>query len=280
MRFVFALVLLVGVGLAGFAVYMAQGYLAKTSRERDALMAERALAKPLIQVYAVTTPKKYGERITKEDVVKILWQKDSVPEGAFLEEEALFPVGAEPRVVLRQMEQFEPILAVKVTEPGEDAGLTSRLGKGFRAFTISVDVSSGVSGFLRPGDKVDVYWTGRAFGRGVTRLIEASVPIIAVDQVSDSARSGPQIARTVTVQVSRQQVAALAQAQSTGRLSLSLVGTDDDATEEVVEVDQNTLLDFQEPVQVQAPAPKRVCYARVRRGAEVVNGPVIPCPDE
>lgn len=280
MRFVFALVLLLGVGLAGFAVYMAQGYLAKTSRERDALMAERALAKPLIQIYALTTPKRYGEPISKEDVVKILWQKDSVPEGAFLEEEALFPVGAEPRVVLREMAKFEPVLATKVTEPGEDAGLTSRLEKGTRAFAISVDVSSGVSGFLRPGDRVDVYWTGRAFGREVTRLIESAVPLIAVDQISDNDRTGPLIARTVTVQVSQQQVAALAQAQSTGRLSLSLVGANDDTTEEVVQVDQNTLLDFQEPVQVQAPAPKRVCYARVRRGAEVVNGPEIPCPDE
>lgn len=218
MRIVFALVLFMGIGLAGFAVYLTQGYLAKTSRERDALMAERALQKPLIQLYALNKVKRYGEPITKEDVVLLVWQEDSVPEGAFLEEEQLFSDGEKPRIVLRQMEQFEPILAVKVTEPGEDAGLTSRLEKGTRAFAISVDVSSGVSGFLRPGDRVDVYWTGRAFGREVTRLIEASVPLIAVDQISDAERTGPAIARTVTVQATRQQVAALAQAQSTGQI--------------------------------------------------------------
>lgn len=99
---------------------------------------------------------------------------------------ALFPETTdEPRVVLRPIEKDELILAVKVTKPGEDAGLTSRLAPGMRAFAINVDVSSGVSGFLRPGDRVDVYWTGRVGQHGsrteVTKLIEASVALIAVD---------------------------------------------------------------------------------------------------
>ena len=58
------------------------------------------------------------------------------------------------------MEINEPILKIKVTEPGQDAGVSSRLERGMRAFAISVNVTSGVSGLLRPGDRVDVYWTG------------------------------------------------------------------------------------------------------------------------
>lgn len=275
MRMVFALVLLCGVGLAGFAVYMAQGYMARMSAERDMLLAAQRAAPPTVEVFVVTEPRLYGETLSKEQVKKVIWQKDSLPEGAFTEEAALFPEGEPDRFVIRQMEAFEPILAVKVTEPGEDAGITSRLEKGKRAFAISVDVSSGVSGFLRPGDRVDIYWTGRSFDREVTKLIEAGVRLIAVDQTSDTGRTSPVIARTVTVEASPQQVAALAQAQSSGRLSLSLVGAEDETVAEVIQVDQRSLLGIVEAAPEEV-IEERVCTTKVRRGAEVIEQP-IPC---
>jgi hypothetical protein len=107
MRLVFGLVLIIGVGLAGFAVYMAQGFISQMTAERDMLLAARAKAKPTVEIYAVTTPKAYGETLSKEDVTKIIWQEDSVPEGAFMKEEELFPEGKDARYVLRQMETFE-----------------------------------------------------------------------------------------------------------------------------------------------------------------------------
>ena len=285
MRVVFAMVLLVGVGLAGFAVYMAQGFIQQMTAERDMLLAARAQAKPTVEIYAVTEAKDYGEMITPEHVTRILWQEDSLPEGYFSEPMDLFPKGKEQeRIVLRRMEAFEPILAVKVTGPGEDAGITNRLGKGMRAFAISVDVASGVSGFLRPSDRVDVYWTGRARENEITKLIETSIKIIAVDQVSDSGRSAPMVARTVTVEVSPQQVAALAQAATTGRLSLSLVGAEDDSIASVEDVDQRLLLGLVDEPVAETPAapvaavePKR-CTMKMRRGGAVVFQE-IPCSD-
>lgn len=273
MRIVFALVLVVGIGLAGFAVYMAQGFIQQMTAERDMLLAARAAAKPTIEVFAVKTDKAYGDTLTPEDVTRILWQEDSQPEGLFTTPEDLFPEGApRERVVLRHMQAFEPILATRVTEPGEDAGLTNRLGKGMRAFAISVDLRSGVSGFLRPGDRVDVYWTGAAQDREITKLIETSITLIAVDQEADTSRSAPLVARTVTVAVTPQQVAALAQAQTTGRLSLSLVGAQDDTIAMVEDVDQRRLLGLAEdtplPQAPMAQAPS-LCTTKVRRGGTV-----------
>ncbi len=160
MRLVFGLVLIVGLALAGFAVYMAQGFISQTQAELERERATLAKLGPLAEVFIVTKPFAYGDALTEKDVRVIPWPKSAMPEGAFIDKAALFPEGAKPRLVLRQMEAFEPILASKVTEPGEDAGITTRLAKGMRAFAISVDVSSGVSGFLRPDDTVDVYWTG------------------------------------------------------------------------------------------------------------------------
>ena len=180
------------------------------------------------------------------------------------------------------MEKDEAILSIKVTGPGEEAGLTSRLERGMRAFAIKVDVASGVSGFLRPGDRVDVYWTGQV-GRelssdsgDVTKLIEAGVKLIAIDQSATGDLDGAVIAQTVTVAVKPAQVAALAQAQSTGRLALSLVGADDDTVAGAIEIDQRTLLGIETKEAAAEVKAAEVCTIKTRRGAEVVEIP-IPC---
>jgi pilus assembly protein CpaB len=210
----------------------------------------------------------------------VRWPVDAMPAGVFTDMAALFPEGTEePRLIVRPMEANEALLKIKITEPGEDIGLTTRLEKGMRAFAIRVDVASGVSGFLRPGDKVDVYWTGpivTANGReDVTQLIQSAVRLIAVDQIDDQI-NGARIARTVTVEAKPEQVAALAQAQSTGNLSLSLVGAGDDTELDEIQVNQVSLLGLTQAAPVAEAPAERVCTIRTRRGAEVVTIP-IPC---
>ena len=112
----------------------------------------------------------------------------------------------------------------------------------------------------------------------VTKLIEAGVQLIAIDQNAAGDLDGAIIAQTVTVAASPQQVAALAQAQTTGRLSLSLVGAGDDVLAEAIEVDQNSLLGIvpEEKAAEIKKEEEKVCTIRTRRGAEVVAIP-IPC---
>lgn len=283
MRAVFGLVLIVGVALAGGAVMMAQKYI---SAHKDELARERLARQAVVptqDVYVATRALKYGERLNQEDVRAVKWPVSSIPEGSFSEMNVLFPENTEDnRFVLRAMEKDEAIMNIKVTAPGEDAGLTSQLARGMRAFAISVDVSSGVSGFLRPGDRVDVYWTGNiadtvegAHGE-VTRLIQAGISLIAVDQIAGGDLTGATIARTVTVAARPEQVAALAQAQTTGRLSLSLVGAEDDTIAAAVEVNQRSLLGLGELEAAPKAVEEKVCTIRTRRGAEVMEIP-IPC---
>lgn len=277
MRMVFGLVLIVGIGLAGFAAYMAKNrfdqYQAKVAAQEKLLKSNV----PLEAVFTVKRQMAYGEVLTKEDVQIVAWPNNAIPEGAFQKGEDLFPISGKLRTVLRVMEKDEAVLALKVTEPGEDAGVSSRLTKGMRAFALKVDVSSGVSGFLRPGDHVDVYWTGQSRGREVTKLIDTRLKLIAVDQTADGDRSAPTIARTVTVAATPKQVGSLAQAQSSGRLSLSLVGAGDDTEVASVEVDQNQLLGISEEKAVEVKKEK-VCTIKTRKGAEVVEIP-IACAD-
>ena len=284
MRLVFGLVLLIGMGLAGFAVYMAKDYISAYQAQLAQERAARSQMVETVDVFVANRALRYGEKIRKKDVRIVKWPVNAIPPGSFQSGKKLFPNGEEKlRTVLRAMEEGEAIMAVKVTAPGEEAGVSSRLGKGMRAFAIRVDVASGVSGFLRPGDRVDIYWTGQSFSpegpaRGeLTKLIESGVRLLAVDQIADAERSNPTIARTVTVEATPLQVAALAQAQATGKLSLALVGINDNSeVSESVEVDRRDLLGIEERQIVEVEQPK-VCTIRTRRGSEIIETPVA-CP--
>ena len=276
MRLVFGLVLIVGVGLAGFAVMMAKE---RFDEYQSAIAHQRAQLEQVVDVTEVLVTARqirYGEKVKPEDVISVRWPANAVPEGTFQVIDDFLPEGdKELRTALRIMEKGEPLLKVKVSRPGEDAGVSSRLAKGMRAFAVSVDVASGVSGFLSPGDRVDVYWSGEVSNREVTKLIQANMNLLAVDQISDLDRNSPTIARTITVEATPQQVARLAQAQQTGRLSLALVGASDETIVESVEMDQNELLGI-EVKEVEEAEVAQVCTIKTRRGAEVVTIP-IPC---
>jgi pilus assembly protein CpaB len=265
MRLVFGLVLLIGIGIAAFAVSVAKD---RFDQYQVALATQQEAILPTTQVYVMSEAVRYGDLLRPEDVTLIRWPAEHVPFGAFTDEAALFPPGAELRTVLRAMERDEPVLLSKITDPGADAGVASRLSSGMRAIAIRVDVTTGVSGFLRPGDQVDVYWTGTGRdGSSVTRLIRSNVQIVAIDQIADESRNNPTIARTITVSAMPEDLVALTQAQATGSLTLALVGVGDTTISAPVEVSIDALWGDAAADNPQRP---RICTVRTRRGSEVV----------
>ncbi|MEI6097350.1 MAG: Flp pilus assembly protein CpaB [Alphaproteobacteria bacterium] len=286
MRAIYGLVLALGLALAGLAVYVTRNYVSQTQARLAQVTEFNRKVGPMVEVYVVNKVRKYGDTLLPEDVQLIYWPASALPDHIFKNpanlgktEVPLFPKDTqEPRYVLRQMEKFEPVLAEKVTEPGQIAGLAGQLGVGQGAFAIKVDVASGVSGFVQPGDFVDVYWTGAVGDNGdnMTRLIESGVKVIAVDQSTDDNNGAAMVARTVTVAAIREQVARLAQAAATGKLALSLVAENAAAVDGKIEVDSKSLLGIAEaPVEVAA-QPDKVCSVKTRKGSDVQDTP-IPC---
>lgn len=274
MRVVQIGILGIGLALAGFGVYMAQQYVSQTEAAIAAVNANRTnqVSIETTDVLVAARPLRYGEPIRPSDVRAVQWPASALPPGAFREINALIPDPSRPRVALRAMEPNEPILGVKVSQPGQPAGIAAMLTPGMRAFTIRVDQNSGISGTLRPSDTVDIYWTGRSQQGEVTHLLSSGVTIIALDENADQDRTFNGVPRSITIEAAPEMIATLAQGQSTGRLSLSLVGLDDATSVSQIQVDAQSMLGIERQVETVA----EVCHVRTRRGAEVVMIE-IPC---
>jgi pilus assembly protein CpaB len=270
-RGIFALVLLLGLGIAGTAVYMAMTQF--NLYETQLAEARNKPTVDLTKVYITKKDLRYGQKLKKSDVRSVKWPVKAVPKTAFTKLEDLIGASAaDARTVLRTMDAGEMIMSTKVTKPGQDAGVASQLKTGFRAFALRVDVVSGVSGFLRPGDRVDVIWNGNVGGSKITKIILNNVELIGIDQITDTDRNKAAVARTVTVMVSPRTVAAIVQAQSTGKLVLSLVGVNDLESSGDIQINQRELLG----IVVNEVAKKKKCTIRTRKGGEAVTI-TIPC---
>ncbi|GHA50772.1 Flp pilus assembly protein CpaB [Amylibacter ulvae] len=280
MRLLSILILLLGLGIAGTVAYMVMQRLTEQDQLVNQLRGKVAKNIKFVPVAIATKDLRYGVRLKDSDVKFIDWPSEGVPKAAFNDKEKLFGaegVDTEPRTVLRAIDAGEIISVKKVSDFGQGGGLSTTLERGLRAFALRVDVASGVSGFLRPGDNIDVYWTGRVGNETISRLILDGITLIAIDQISDEDINRSVVARTITVAVPPRTVASLAQAQATGKLQMSLRGVEDtEKSGEEIEINQRILLDIKEP-EKQAPVEKRkVCTVVSRQGGEVKRIPV-PC---
>ncbi|MEM0976137.1 MAG: Flp pilus assembly protein CpaB [Pseudomonadota bacterium] len=272
------MILFVGVGIAGFSGYLVMQEFNRLNQQITGLKREAAKVVPTREVFIANEELAYGRPIEKEKLKRVMWPEKLLPEGFFDDEETLFGTEDQPlqRLVIKAMDAGDLILASKVTQPGQDAGIVSRLGIGLRAFTLKVDVSNG--SFIRPGDLVDVFWTGRDRGETATRLILDGVELIAINSDTETGSrvvGSNQVARTITVAVPPETVARLVQAQASGKLVVSLRGIGDTESAGEIRVDQSDFLGIEEQVEEEVQKVEE-CFTIVRRGTESIRQQ-IPC---
>ena len=159
-----------------------------------------------------------------------------LPEGAILDNEA---ARAELRGALlrRYAERNRPFTRDDVLRLHDRGFLAAVLTPGSRAISIGVDVVTGASGLIWPGDRVDVILVQdlEAGASGATKRVSGetilmAVRVIAVDQQLSFAAPGAgpgggsegKVARTVALEVSPAQAERLAVAERLGRVALTV----------------------------------------------------------
>ncbi len=212
------LVTILGVAVAGGSAYGAREYL-NASRAQASVDPNAQL----VQVIVAARDIPFGQTIQPQMLQIMSWPRAALPPGAITDLEALVADPGQPsRRAKMAMAQGELILAAKVSEFGEKVTIVQSLGPNSRAMAIRVDAETAVGGFVTPGDSVDILLTqgkGDAL-RAVTIL--QNVRVLGVDQDADQQSDQPEVARTVTVEVSPEESQKLALAQKAGTLSLSL----------------------------------------------------------
>jgi pilus assembly protein CpaB len=152
---------------------------------------------------------------------EVSWAGDAVPAGAFHKVADLLKGGR--RIVLAAIETNEPVLALKITGPGQRATLSSLVRDGMKAVTIRVNDVEGVGGFVLPGDHVDVVLTRQVDkGQATSEVVLQNTRVLAVDQSADQRSFKAAVAKSVTLEVNTVQAQKVWLAASVGSLSLLL----------------------------------------------------------
>jgi len=196
--------------------------------------------------------------------IEVLVARTDIPTGAFLQEQQLrwqhWPDEDIPEtfqtkkdvsiedilgsVVRRGLGAGEPITAKRVIKPGERGFLAAVLKPGWRAVAVRVNATSGISGLVFPGDRIDLILTHKVKGevveggkgsRRASETILTNVRILAVDQVIDNSSGKPKVAKNVTLEVTPKQAEVLAVVDELGSLSFSLrsLAKDEDELERI-----------------------------------------------
>jgi pilus assembly protein CpaB len=203
------------------AVFIAQAWLNSQAERR--LRSLEAQKKPLATNTIVVASQRlpFGVELAREHLREVPWPSEAMPQGAFATVNELLSAGK--RVVLAPVEANEPVLAIKVTGPGQRATLSAIVSEGMKAVSIRVNDVEGVGGFVLPGDRVDVVLTRQLEKRNATtEVVLQNARVLAVDQSADDRTSKAAVAKAVTLEVDTVGAQKIWLAASVGSLSLLL----------------------------------------------------------
>jgi len=231
-----ALVVAIGTALAARSMFAGS-----TTPQAQAAQQAPVGPKVLVAQRALSV----GTIITADSIGFQPWPKDMVQDAYFLDGEADMSklLGT---VVRYPVTAGQPLTQGALVKPGDRGFLAAALGPGMRAITVPVSAKTGVSGFIFPGDHVDLMLTQSVRGTGpsaggdeqalkVTETILRNLRVLATDQATESevvdGKTVVRESRNVTMEVTPRIAEKISVAQTIGTLALSLRSIADNQAE-------------------------------------------------
>src|SRR5689334_25296359 len=125
--------------------------------------APSASARPAVpagpEVLVATRALPVGTIIDAESFRFQMWPEGLVQPAYYIKGQNANPSDLLGTVVRSEITAGQPITTGSLIKPGERGFLAAALGPGMRAVTVPVSVTSGVAGFVFPGDRVDLVLT-------------------------------------------------------------------------------------------------------------------------
>lgn len=229
MRPLMIVLVVLALGIAGVTAFLARNFVSKPAQP-----PQQAETVPGQRVLVAAREISAGTVVVEEDVRYEMWP------GANIDKRMIVNTGSgeDPKakvvgsVAARQILAGEPLSGTAVFRPDESGHLSAMIGPGMRAISISISPVSAVSGFVTPGDRVDVVVlmsfkdTSKGDDRAedkllVTEPVLRDVRVLAVDQSLKTGQATV-VGKTVTLEVTPQDADKLIIAGSSGSLSVVL----------------------------------------------------------
>lgn len=224
--------IVVALAFAGVTVFLVRNYLSDKETELSQAREDDEERIVAIDVLVAERDLPAGTILNPDSFRWQPWPKQAVNENYIVRKEEADPIqeltGA---AVKRVISAGDPITQAKLVKPGETGFLAGVLAPGMRAVSISISPVAAASGFILPGNLVDLVLTqdhqkklqgGGVQRRLVSETIMEKLHILAIDQTVDDSGTQPRLGKTATVEVTPKQAEMITVAGRMGRLSLLL----------------------------------------------------------
>lgn len=251
---------------------------------------------PTVEILVANKKLPIGTRIKAGDVRWQAWPEAASFKGIIKksDQKDLKKLDVYDVPLRRDIESGEPVTRQAIISDIKGGGnfLASTISPGMRAVSVPVKADTGAGGFLSPGDRVDVILSytvklnsaaAREIGRSVvsrnaSQTVLSNVRVLGVDQKSKGDDAAAKVAKTVTLEVSREGAEIIALAVKMGTISLALrrLGEKDRPEDLVTPIttDATTTEVIRKLNDMVTKSTKRSDSVRVYSGTNVQNVPV------
>ncbi|MGI9492230.1 MAG: Flp pilus assembly protein CpaB [Geminicoccaceae bacterium] len=224
------IILLLALVVAGVTAVYARSWVNSQQRPVTVIAAPEPSDHDVSEVLVAEVNIPAGRFIKPQNLRWQAWPSDDLPEN-YLVKGVVDKDQIVGSVVRRGLVVGQPITDATVVKPGDRGFLAAVLAPGMRAVSIPINATSGNSGLIFPGDRVDLILTQTLEGadgdlaRRVSETVLSNIRVIAMGvDTSDQAIDGANHvkARTATVEVTPRQAESVTLVTELGKLSLSL----------------------------------------------------------
>ncbi|MBA3037341.1 MAG: Flp pilus assembly protein CpaB [Desulfobacterium sp.] len=165
----------------------------------------------------------WGTAITKDMVKTVAYLKDNLPQGTFSDPALLIN-----RVLIYPVRANEPIYESRLAPVSiNTGGVAAVISPNKRAVAVKVDQVIGVSGFIQPGNRVDVLVTiasdrGSSSDLVTTKIVLEKILVLAAGQEVEKQGKIQNNVNVITLEVDPEEAEKLTLAATEGKLQLAL----------------------------------------------------------
>ena len=216
------LVLGLALGCAGFAAFLANGFIG-SEPQKEVVEVTRV---PTTSVLVAIKDIEIGERLDQANLSWTDWPRNNVAATMITRD-------ARPEIMKElatararvQMYQGEPLDERRIVQVSDAGFMAALLPKGMRGISVRISAETGAGGFILPNDRVDVILTKKdTNNREISETVLTNVRVLAVDQTFRQNDKGEQVVvgKTATLELEPRQAEILALVESSGQLTLAL----------------------------------------------------------